>query len=300
LEHGPAPNALRWSWDLVDDELRALEHSQNADGSWGTGGDVATTGLVLLAFLGCGETHNSGAYKDAVKIGLRYLSDAQDDAGRFAPGSEANAVAALAMIETYGLTGSRLFVEPAQRAVDHIAVSGDSDHASETVWTAMVLKSARMAELRVDNDVLARTAERLRAARATQPAATSSTFPELTGAALEAGLLYGRVLTGEKPRESRAMRRAADDMLAAARLRAAMDVEARQIDLWFETATLFQFGNDVWVPWREVLRPEMERRYRKSSASDGSLFDSPRERALRALTFRATQGYRSVFPDDDG
>src|SRR5262245_61044119 len=42
--------------------LRWLESRQSADGSWD--GDVSTTALALLAFLGAGETHQSASCKE--------------------------------------------------------------------------------------------------------------------------------------------------------------------------------------------------------------------------------------------
>mgnify|MGYP000703534639 CR=1 FL=1 len=61
-----------------------------------------------LCFLGAGDTHNSGQYKDTVKNGLRYLKQIQDPEGCFGPRTTNHftynhAIAALAMTEAYAL-----------------------------------------------------------------------------------------------------------------------------------------------------------------------------------------------------
>lgn len=79
----------------------------------GTGGalnDVGCTGLALLAFLGAGNTPTSGAFRDEVRTGLRYLCEVQDPengclAARENPHYMYNhAVACLALAEAYGLS----------------------------------------------------------------------------------------------------------------------------------------------------------------------------------------------------
>ena len=79
--------------------------------------------LALLAFLGAGETHRTGHYKETVRKGLRYLKQIQDPEGCFGPRTTnhftySTAIATLAMAEAYAMTGSPLFKESAQRGVD--------------------------------------------------------------------------------------------------------------------------------------------------------------------------------------
>ena len=74
----------------VDLALEWLNNHQSPGGHWDSDGfedncklnkcggpgesvyDPGQSGLALLCFLGAGETHNSGQYKDTVKNGLRY------------------------------------------------------------------------------------------------------------------------------------------------------------------------------------------------------------------------------------
>ncbi len=123
--------------------------------------DVGTTGLALLAFLGAGYTNRSeGPFGPVVARGLRYLKNAQDPEGCFGPRQSAHyiynhGIAALAMVEAYGMTGSTIYKNPAQKALDFVALArnpyfawrygvkpGDND-TSVTAWMFDVLEAAR-------------------------------------------------------------------------------------------------------------------------------------------------------------
>jgi len=87
----------------VDLALEWLKNHQSPDGRWDADGfdaqcklnkcphpgesvyDPGLSGLALLCFLGAGETHQSGNYKDTVKEGLKYLKNIQDTEGCFGP-----------------------------------------------------------------------------------------------------------------------------------------------------------------------------------------------------------------------
>jgi Ca-activated chloride channel family protein len=177
-----ALNALRW-----------LARHQSADGSWETRGHSkhcgrsrfagicspnpgddgyrsGLTGLALLAFLGAGYTHLSKDtydgvnFGDVVKQGLQYLMKEQGPDGRVTPDTSNKymynqMLGSLALSEAYGLTGSALLKEPAQRAVQFVeqaqnpgagwrysARSGESD-SSVTGWGAQLAHSARISGL---------------------------------------------------------------------------------------------------------------------------------------------------------
>jgi hypothetical protein len=170
-----------------------LARHQHPDGHWDTDGfsaacgrvirgscggpgypeyDTGNTGLALLAFLGAGYTHLSRDEFDGVRVGtvvkkgLQWLM-AQQDAEGCVGGRSASkylynhAIAALALSEAYGLTGSGLFKQEAQKSVDFLvsarnagtgwrytARCGDND-TSVTGWCVMALKSAELSGLDV-------------------------------------------------------------------------------------------------------------------------------------------------------
>lgn len=183
--------------DAVLNALRWLARHQSVDGSWsGTRHvaqcnkkfpgtcvpnpgaedfDVGLTGLSLLAFLGAGYTHLSRdvfddiCFGDVVKGGLQFLMKVQDPSGRIGPEDAPkymynHLIAAFAMCEAYGLTGSQLIRDPAQKAVDFTVQAqnpgkawrysfrcGDND-SSVSGWAVQVLKSAEVAGLSFPKD----------------------------------------------------------------------------------------------------------------------------------------------------
>ena len=184
------------SEDGVLGALKWLSRHQGADGSWkakdydrhcnklgkyAAGGpcapapghadfDAGVTGLSLLAFLGAGYSHLSKdtydgiCFGDVVRKGLQQLLSQQDPEGCVGSRSAqkytySHAIAAAALAEAYGLTGSNLFKEPAQKAVDFLVAAqnpgkgwryavkcGDND-TSVTGWAVAALRSAEVAGL---------------------------------------------------------------------------------------------------------------------------------------------------------
>jgi Ca-activated chloride channel family protein len=175
--------------------LQWLSRHQAPDGSWKTTGyldecrkvakfagspecapnpgsaeyDAGNSGLALLSFLGAGYSHLSKdtydgiRFGDVVRKGLQWMLQHQDTDGCVGERNSKHlynqAIAALALSEAYGLTGSALFKEQAQRAVDFTVSAqnpgrgwrytrrpGDND-SSVTGWAVMALKSAELSGL---------------------------------------------------------------------------------------------------------------------------------------------------------
>jgi hypothetical protein len=165
--------------------LRWMSLHQNRDGSWslnhfhdaplcngqcrGQGSirsDSAATSLCLLPFLGAGQTHQTGIYRDTVSQGLRWLlqhqkpngdlrADSQGNAGMYAHGQ-----GAIVLCEAYALTRDEILRAAAQRSIDFIVeaqhIKGGwryrPDQEGDTSvfgWMLMALQSARVAELNV-------------------------------------------------------------------------------------------------------------------------------------------------------
>ncbi len=173
--------------DTVNNALLWLKKHQSPDGHWDSAGfsaqckegtcsdagesphDVGLTGLALLCYLGAGQTHTDGYYKETVKNGLKYLISQQDpDDGCFGQKIGQHflynhACAAIAMAEAYGMTQANPFKEPAQKGINFILRAqnpyrawryafppdGDND-TSVTGWMVMALKSAKMSGLIID------------------------------------------------------------------------------------------------------------------------------------------------------
>jgi hypothetical protein len=196
-DHGGrgARGATKTTEDAVLAALRWLARHQGPDGSWGVQGhlktcgaklpgtcapnpstahddfDAGVSGLAILAFLGAGYSHLSKdtydgiCFGDVVRRGIQWMITHQDAEGCI--GSRTahkhmynHAICALALVEAHGLTGSALFKENAQRAVDYLVAAqnagkgwryaertGEND-TSVTGWAVMALKSAELSSLR--------------------------------------------------------------------------------------------------------------------------------------------------------
>lgn len=128
------------------DLLVRLEESRGRE-------SLELTGLALLSFLGAGysylskDTLDGICYGDVVRMGLVHLLKRQKEDGSFgAVSPRGGALAAAALSEVYGLTGSTLFKEQAVAAVRHVMKMKTDDPAA-LFWKGFVLTSARVSEI---------------------------------------------------------------------------------------------------------------------------------------------------------
>jgi hypothetical protein len=128
--------------EAVERGLTWLAASQAEDGSWSDGSTepahkVAATGLAVRAFLCHGYTNRGKhPYARVVSLGLRYLKNAQQPGGCFAPEGAsdawaAHAVASFAMGSVYDMTHSPIFRGALQKSLDAIVL-----HAADGPWGA--------------------------------------------------------------------------------------------------------------------------------------------------------------------
>lgn len=164
--------------------LRWLASVQNKDGSWSLAGyerhsradnrgDAAATSLALLPFLGAGQTHEQGIYKQTVARGLAWLLTNQKSNGDLRANFErpsgmyAHGQATIVLCEAFALTGDERLREPAQRGINFIQQSqhrdggwryqpGQAGDTSVLGWQVMALQSARASsgQIVVDEQVM--------------------------------------------------------------------------------------------------------------------------------------------------
>ncbi len=140
--------------------LMHLLSVQNEDGSWGGADEVVgsksygregATALALLAFMGAGyshlskDTHRGIEVGPAIRRGLEWLQ-------RNMPADTFNmTLAALALSEAYGLTGSQRWKDGAMDAVRHVAQAQDGaggwGDTETSTWGGWVLASARLSDI---------------------------------------------------------------------------------------------------------------------------------------------------------
>jgi hypothetical protein len=164
--------------------LRWLAQQQQPDGRWrldgGAHSDAAGTSLALLPFLGAGQTHLSGRYREHVARGLRWMIENQKADGDLRAGSRGNTgmyahgQSAIVLCEAFLMTGDEQLRIPAQKSIDFIIAAqypdggwrykpnNEASPAERRVggdtsvigWQWMALQSARAAGLNVDEETL--------------------------------------------------------------------------------------------------------------------------------------------------
>lgn len=176
--------ALKWLAAHQDPQSGAwtLAHSLVCKGKCDHPGERlgslnAATGLALMCFLGAGQTHLEGEYKDTVFKGLSFLINNmkfQKGEGSWYAGSGfkgfddmyAHGIATIAMCEAYGMTKDPALRDAAQAGLNflrsaqnestggwHYAPKGLGD-TSVVGWQMMALKSGAMSGFAVDIDVV--------------------------------------------------------------------------------------------------------------------------------------------------
>ncbi|MEN8150618.1 MAG: prenyltransferase/squalene oxidase repeat-containing protein, partial [Planctomycetota bacterium] len=196
-------------------EFKWMKEHQAGDGAWSSEYDSrsspAVTGLVLLSFLGAGETHKRGNNRKVVKNGLRNLKRIQQPDGTFGHPPDADyaanhAIATLAMCEAYLATGSPLFKQSAQQGIDRIAEGEIS-----RVWEILALGSAALAKLKVPEDWQKKAIAWLDSV--TNPGTgvaiwSAGGMVPSSAAGQAAAAAFGRILAGEDPKKSEVVKRA--------------------------------------------------------------------------------------------
>jgi hypothetical protein len=297
----------RASQKAVDLGLEWLKNHQDPDGHWSCAGftaqcqqnrcqgdgdpqlDVGVTGIALLAFLGAGNTPNTGKYKNTVRKGLRWLIDHQNpETGLF---GEANshteflydhAIATLAVTEGYGLSKWPQLQEPAQKAIHYIQAARNpykawryavppngEDDVSVTGWMVMALKSAKDFGLNVDTNALEgakividemtdentwRTGYISKGGFSSREPGATERWPHEKTEAMTAVAMLCRIFLGEDPDRSPALRGGADLLRKRLPL---WDEKEGTIDYYYwyyGSYAMYQMGGQDWTVWEGKMK----------------------------------------------
>jgi biopolymer transport protein ExbD len=265
--------------------------------------DPGVTGLALLAFLGAGETHKAGRYQKTVKNGLKSLKQIQDPEGCFGKRTSNrftfnHGIAALAMTEAYALTGSPLFKQSSQSAIDFIikcqnphlgwrygVQPGDND-TTVTGWMVMALKSAKEAGgLRVPEagfkgakawldkatePEYGKVGYSSRGTGPGRPQDIMDDFPADRSEALTAQGILCRIIMGENPATSEMVKKGVDLCLAVPPKWDETDGSIDMYYWYFGSLALFQVGGEPWKAWNVAMKKAILPHQRKDGCAKGS------------------------------
>lgn len=144
----------------------------------------AATGMALMCFLGAGQTHMEGEYKETVFKGLSFLIQSMkvqggfgawwvgDGHGKGLDDMYAHGIASIAMCEAYGMTRDPRLLEAAQLCINYMTLAQNPQtggwhyspfpegkmpgDTSVVGWQMMAIKSAAMSGLNYDIDTVRR------------------------------------------------------------------------------------------------------------------------------------------------
>ncbi len=289
--------------------LKWFADHQNHDGSWnfdhrtgpcqgrcsdaGTLSDCRTgaTAMALLPFLGAGQTHQQGQYKQVVERGLYFLtsqmrvrSEGGMQAGDLAqPGGSmyAHGLSAITLCEAYAMTHDRKLMHPAQLSLNHIMYAQDPvgggwryvprqpGDTSVVGWQLMALKSGHMAYLAVDPKTIQGAIKFLDSAQADGGAKYGYTGPGSGNATTAVGLLC-RMYLGWK-RDNPALKKGVEDMSKAGPSKTNMYYN------YYATQVMRQYcgdpgaeGHEMWDKWNASMRDWLVSAQDKSGHQKGS------------------------------
>jgi hypothetical protein len=282
--------------EAVELGLLWLSKQQKSNGSWSLVGPysdggaaenaTAATALALNAFLGAGYTHQTGKYKENVKLGLSFLVKRQDPEGYFPDPREpsrqqmyAQAIASITVAEAYGMTQDSSLRVPAERAMRFAQWSQsnlrgwryfpreDAD-LSVTGWFLMALQTGRMAGLAVDEKVVNSVSEFLDSVSYEEDSRYAYDDFEPPTLSMTAEGLLCRIYLGW-PRSHPALLRAIEDDL----IPNAPDERDREYSVYYwyyATQVMHHVGGAPWEKWNAGMRRVLPALQEKSGVEAGS------------------------------
>lgn len=268
--------------DAVTRGLAWLARQQRRDGVWSLKGPYgegssfenmpAATAMAMLAFLGNGNTHVKGRYREQVTRGLHALLRMQDRHGSFYPPGEVGngrfytqGQCTIALCELYAMTGDRELEEPSTRAVKYLLASQDrskggwryvpneDSDTSVTGWALMGLQSARQGGIEVPPETLQRITRYLDTV-ASEGGSTYSyqqghpATPSMTAE----GLLCRQFLGWDHydPRLEQGVR-----LLLQKENLPAWEQQKRDAYYWYyATQVMHHMGGEFWRTWNEAIK----------------------------------------------
>ena len=240
------------------------------------------TGLALLPFLGAGQTHKTGKYKDTVKNGLYFLASRmkvspQGGSLHESGGSMySHGIASIVLCEAYAMTNDKGLYAPAQQSINFICYAQDpvgggwrysprqKGDTSVVGWQLMALKSGHMGYLQVPPLVVKKAFLFLDTVQANNGANYGYTTPGNGAATTAVGLLCRMYLGWKK-----------DNPALERGVKWLANQGPSKTDMYFNyyaTQVLRHWEGDLWKTWNEKLRDQLVESQAKQGHETGSWF----------------------------
>ena len=242
----------------------------------------AATAMALLPFLGAGQTHKEGTYKENVQRGLYFLVTNMKPKNNGATGSweegggsmYSHGLASIVMCEAYAMTHDKSLMGPAQLAINHIVYAQDpvgggwryspkqAGDTSAVGWQLMALKSGHMAYLNVPPETVRGAIKFLDSVQADSGSKYGYTGPGAGQATTSIGLLC-RMYLGWK-QDHPALQRGVEYLSATGPSKTNMYYN------YYATQVLRHNEGDVWKKWNTQMRDWLVATQSKAGHTEGS------------------------------
>jgi hypothetical protein len=274
-----------WSFhhDLHPDCRGKCDHAGRVNSN------TAATAIALLPFLGTGQTHVEGTYRDNVRRGLTFLINSirheRDYGSLWDPQGNmyGHGLASIVLCEAYAMTGDQNLRSPAQAVLDFIVDAQDPKgggwryqprmpgDTSVVGWQLMALKSGRMGELRVPTLTFRRTTKFLNFVEADDGAAYGYDTPNDRRPATTAIGLLCRMYLGWT-RSNRTLQRGIELLDKEG---PSVDKAGRNSNLYYNyygTQVMHHWGGEPWHRWNLKMRDFLIDTQAKEGHASGSWY----------------------------
>jgi hypothetical protein len=241
------------------------------------------TAMALLPFLGAGQTHKQGQYKELVKRGLYVLVNRMkvnaQGGSLFEEGGRmySHGLAAIALCEAYAMTQDKGLYAPAQQAINFICYAQDPvgggwrysprqrGDTSAVGWQIMALKSGHMAYLQVPPLTVQKAFRYLDSVQAQSGAHYGYTDPAVGREACTSIGLLCRMYLGWK-KDNPALQRGVQWV---------SDHGPSKSNVYYNyyaTQLLRHWEGDPWKKWNAVMRDQLIGAQAKKGHEQGSWY----------------------------
>ena len=229
---------------------------------------TGATAMALLPFLGAGQTHKQGQYKEVVRRGLYFLVSQMKvqkqeglpcgDLAQGSGGMYSHGLASIALCEAYAMTQDKTLREPAQLSLNHIMFAQDprgggwryqpkqAGDTSVVGWQLMALKSGHMAYLHVEPETIQKAIRFLDWVGAESGAFYGYTDPGRGNGTTAVGLLC-RMHLGWK-RDNPGLQRGVEFLSTTGPSKTNLYYD------YYATQVMHQHASPAWEKWNQEMR----------------------------------------------